>query len=254
MTEAERFALALERTAAAGTQSIGTQSERTLHRAVKYFLDPDEEHHELPAEGFIADVLDPEAGRIFEIQTRDFGRLRDKLAAFLPKYEVTVVYPVLRRRYLCWIDPETGELESRRKSPRTGSLTDILPELSALRAFFGDPRLSFLVILLDGEEYRLRDGWSRDGKRGSHGLGKTPFEFVAAVPVTRETLLRELAPRLPEAPFTRAELGKALRIGVKGGMKLGFAQSALEALGLIRRVGKRGNSILFELTKGEEPT
>ena len=31
-------------------------------------------------------------------------------------------------------------------------------------------KVSFIVALMDVEEFRLRDGWGNDGKRGSHGL------------------------------------------------------------------------------------
>ena len=44
-----------------------------------------------------------------EIQTRQFHLLNAKLTALLPECPVTVVYPVIRRKRVTWIDPETGE-------------------------------------------------------------------------------------------------------------------------------------------------
>lgn len=254
MTDEERFQVALLRVTAKEAQSIGTQSERALHRTLKYFLDPDEEHHEIPVAGFIADICDAPAGHIYEIQTRDFGRLRDKLAAFLPTYRVTVVFPVMRAKYLCWVDPDTGEVLSRRKSPRGGLVTDILPEISALKDAMFAPGLDYRVVLVDGEEYRLKDGWGSDGKRGSHGIGKTPFEYAGTVRIVGPKDLKALLPaQLSEAPFTRTELGRALKISARSGMKLGFAKNTLEKSGVIAPIGKRGREILYQITEETKP-
>ena len=66
---------------------------------------------------------------IIEIQTRGFDRLRKKLSAFLEVCDVTVVYPVAEIKWLCWIDPDTGAISSRRKSPRRGKPQDAFNEL-----------------------------------------------------------------------------------------------------------------------------
>ncbi len=250
MTEEERFELALERTQELGAESIGTQSERLLHRAVKYYLEPDEGCHEVPINGYVADIYRPREGRIFEIQTRDFKRLRKKLEAFLPDYRVTVVYPVLRSKYLCWIDPDTGELLSRRKSPRSGRATDVIPELYGLPGLFPHPHLDFLVLLLDGEEYRLKDGWGNDGRRGSHGVGKRPFRYAAAEAFSDAASLQRLLPdELSRAPFTAEALGKALKLA---GTKRSYATTFLSRSGVIRRIDAPGRAYVYEITPQEE--
>lgn len=55
---------------------------------------------------------------IIEIQTRQLNKLRDKLSVFLNEYQVRVVYPMPYEKYLSWIEPETGDITSRRKSPK----------------------------------------------------------------------------------------------------------------------------------------
>ena len=104
-------------------------------------------------------------GQIVEIQTRNFRSLRGKLGAFAPGYRVTVVYPVAREKYVSWIDPETGEITSRRKSPKRGTVYDLLPELYALRPVMPLKNVDFAVLFVDTEEYRLLNGRSRDRKR-----------------------------------------------------------------------------------------
>ncbi len=69
---------------------FGTLQEKTVHAVMKLYYEPDEDYHEVPIEGYIADIYTGE--RIIEIQNGNFNRLRPKLAAFLPLYPVTVVY------------------------------------------------------------------------------------------------------------------------------------------------------------------
>ena len=91
-----------------GESGIGTLSEKTLHAALKAYCEPDTESREIALGGYIADIVGEEG--IIEIQTRGFERLRDKLDAFLEFARVTVVYPIVKQRWLCWVDPQTGEV------------------------------------------------------------------------------------------------------------------------------------------------
>ena len=87
---------------------IGTLGEKTLHAVVKNYVEPDEDYHEVPLEGYVADVY--RDGHVFEIQTANFNTMRGKLETFLPLYQVTIVYPVPATKWLRWIDVETGEV------------------------------------------------------------------------------------------------------------------------------------------------
>ena len=69
---------------------FGTLQEKTVHAVMKLYYEPDEDYHEVPVEGYIADIY--RDGHIIEIQNGNFGKLRPKLAAFLPLYPVTVVF------------------------------------------------------------------------------------------------------------------------------------------------------------------
>ena len=117
MIDTERFLQArkeaLGRVGGAG--GIGTLSEKALHAALKSYYEPDFESREVKVGGFVADIVGENG--IIEIQTRGFDRLGRKLDAFLEAVRVTVVYPVVPKRGLCWVDPETGEIFEKRKSP-----------------------------------------------------------------------------------------------------------------------------------------
>lgn len=144
---------------------IGTLSEKTVHAVVKHYMEPNEDYHEVPLEGFVADIFREDA--VTEIQTAHFNVLRRKLDKFLPLYPVTIVYPIPAVKWVIWVDPGSGAEVSRRKSPKKGSPYQAFNELYKIKSYLGDPNLRILFLFIDMEETRLLDGWSRDKKRGA---------------------------------------------------------------------------------------
>lgn len=242
MTEQEQLALAMERARIRLRQGIGTQSERLVHSTLKYYLEPDESCHEIPIGSYVADIFQKDTGHIYEIQTKGFDRLRGKLAAFLEDFSVTVVHPIVREKYLCWIDPETGEMVSRRRSPRRGRPTDILPEIYRLPLLQGHPNLSFMALMMDVEEYRLLDGWNRDKKRGSHRMERLPIALGEKVLLTGPEDFSALLPELSEE-FTRKDLASAIRLSDTA---TAYAVKVWERAGSMIQTGKKGRQYLYK--------
>ena len=149
-------------------KGIGTLSEKTLHAVLKMYYEPDEDNHEVAIDGYFADIYNEHG--IIEIQTRQLNKLRDKLSVFLNEYQVRVVYPMPYEKYLSWIEPETGDITSRRKSPKRCSMYDAMFELYKIKAFLKNQNLKVTLLLIDMEEYKLLNGWSYDKKRGSDAL------------------------------------------------------------------------------------
>ena len=118
MTDKERFDWARDKIV--GTvrerQGIGTLSEKTVHAVLKNYYAPDEDMHEIPIEGSVADIYT--GTEIVEIQTRSFDRMRDKLRKFLPLYPVTIIYPIPYEKWLIWIDEETGGIQQPEENLR----------------------------------------------------------------------------------------------------------------------------------------
>ena len=244
MTDEERLALALERARVRVRAGIGTQSEKLVHQTLKYFLEPDESCHEVKIGSYTADIFQRETGRIFEIQTRGFDRLRGKLSVFLQEYPVTLVYPCTAVKYLNWIDPETGEVGKRHKSPRRGRPSDALPEIYRLMDLWEHPNLEILVLMIDMEEFRLRDGYGKDNKHGSHRFERIPLAVDRWVRLKETKDYIGLLPdALPEV-FDRQTLMKALKLG---GMKGSYAVTMLERAGAIERVGMKDRRIQYRI-------
>lgn len=178
--------------APADAPHIGTLREKRLHAAIKLYLCPDETCHERPVgdllredgakpRRMVADILTE--GHIMEVQTGGFFPLKPKVAWYLAHTpcRVTVVHPIPAVKYLSWINPEDGSIISRAKSPKRGRVRDVAGELYWLSEFIGDPRVSVRLLLLELEEYRLADGWSKDKKRGSNRYERFPTALLGDV-------------------------------------------------------------------------
>lgn len=223
-------------------QGIGTLSEKTVHAVLKNYYAPDTDMHEIPIENFVADIYT--GSEIIEIQTRSFHVMRRKLGAFLPLYPVTIVYPIPHVKWLSWIDGETGEASPKRKSPKKGNPYQAFIELYKIRPFLTDKNLKFRLDLIDMEEYRLLNGWSRDKKKGSERYDRIPVQFVQEVCVDRREDYMQFIPYDIPEQFTAKDFAKCAKIPVR------LAQTVLLILydlAIVARVGKEGRSYLYQI-------
>ena len=221
---------------------FGTLQEKTVHAVMKLYYEPNEDYHEVPVEGFIADIY--REGRIIEIQNGNFGKLRPKLTAFLPLYPVTVVYPIPHFKWLIWMDEESGELSPKHKSPVTGNAYHAFAELYKIKAFLKDPNLSFSFPLIDIDEYRMLNGWSRNKKRGSTRYDRMPLDLFDEIRIDRREDFMQFVPIEIEEPFTIKEFAKA------AGIRRELAAEAVPLLyymEILKRVGKQGREYLYEV-------
>lgn len=192
-----------------GAGGIGTLSEKALHAALKSYYEPDFESREVKVGGFVADIVGENG--IIEIQTRGFDRLGRKLDAFLEAARVTVVYPVVPKRGLCWVDPETGEIFEKRKSPKKGAAYDVFPELYKIKNQFMHPNFRLCIPLLEVTDYKHLDGYGKQKKLRATRGERIPEALLGEVICeSRWDYLNLLPEDLPE-PFTTKTLAKAMR-------------------------------------------
>lgn len=221
---------------------IGTYGEKTVHAIFKNYYEPDEDKQEIPIDRYVADIYN---GReIIEIQTRQFNRMRDKLTAFLPLYPVTIVYPIPREKWLIWIDEESGELSNKRKSPKKGNPYQAFIELYKIKMFLKEPNLKLKFVLVDMEEYRLLNGWSRDKKKGSTRYDRIPTQIVEEVDILCLQDYMQFVPIELDRDFTAKDFAKAAHIPAR------LAQTVLHILHYVEaveRVGKQGNAYLYQV-------
>ncbi|MDR2546563.1 MAG: hypothetical protein LBC96_03505 [Lachnospiraceae bacterium] len=221
-------------------EGIGTMQEKTLHAVLKYYYAPCEETHEIPIGSYIADIFD---GRmITEIQTAKLFNLRAKLSSYLPSYPVTVVYPLVRTKWLGWIDTETGASSKLRKSTRQGTVYHAFAELYWIKSFLTDDNIRFSFPIVDVEEYRLLDGYSRDKKRGSHRYDRIPICLADEVHIECVEDYLQFIPYDLAEPFTVKELAKRVKINHRSA---GYVLNVLCHLGTIKRVANRGKEYCY---------
>lgn len=219
---------------------IGTLSEKTVHAILKNYYEPDEDHQEIPIENYVADIYRDE--EIIEIQTRQFNRMRDKLNTFLSLYPVTIIYPIPRQKWLIWIDEESGELSQKRKSPSRGTPYIAFEELYKIKMYLKDPNLRIKLVMMDIEEYKMLNGWSKDKKKGSTRYDRIPLEIVEEIDIKCREDYMQLVPYELPAEFTSKEFASSAHINIS------LAQTALNILyhvGILTRIGKRGNQYLY---------
>ena len=219
---------------------IGTLGERTLHLILKSFFEPDTSCHEQKLGRYIADIINENG--VAEIQTRTFGNLRHKLTAFSKEYPVNVVYPIASTKHISWLDPESGELTARRKSPKRGQAWDILRELYALRPIMPLSNVTFTLVFMDMDDFRLLDGWSRDKKRGSSRYERIPTALCDIVTIRELSDYQVLIPDSLGKSFTAAEYARAANMTPR---TAGYAVRTLVTLGIIQHTETKGKAFVY---------
>lgn len=185
---------------------IGTLSEKILHAALKnYFADHDGSK-EIKVGKYVADVL--HGDRIYEIQTCGGAPLKRKVGELLASHKVSVVFPIMRKKTLFWVDPKSGEVSTGRKSPKTGKYSDALPEIFYLSEYIGNENFGVILFLYDGREYKRLDGFGNGGKRGAHREERIPERAIEMLTLENASDLAALLPNeLPEE-FSKKEFSR----------------------------------------------
>ena len=223
---------------------IGTLQEKTIHAILKDYYAPHKDMQEIPINGYVADIFTGE--EIIEIQTANFNKMREKLDSFLPEYPVTIVYPIPRVKWLSWIDQESGECSALRKSPVKGNIYKAFYELYKIKSYLPHQNLKLCFPLLDIEEYRLLNGWSRDKKRGSCRYDRIPISMVEEIRFDRVEDYMQLIPYGLEEPFTSLEFAKAVSIKKE---EAGRVLHILSYLHVIEQCGKKGRAYTYKVSE-----
>ncbi len=225
------------------SEGIGTLSEKRIHKVLKDYFEPDKVYQEVPFLGYVADIKNPDG--IVEIQTGSLAPLYPKLAAFLPESPVTLVHPMIENKTLSWIDPQSGDISPRRKSPLHETTVDGLADLYNIRSHLSHPNLRIRLVFIDVDEYKYRDGRSKDGKKGSHRYERIP---VAVNSIVCLDSVKDYIELIPEAVrgmkdgFTAKDYAAAIK---KNPRYAYYSLTALLNAGAVKKVGKIKNSFVY---------
>ena len=220
---------------------IGSLNESQLHAALKVASAPPGSRFEVELGGYVIDALHGDL--LIEVQTRNFGAMRTKLAALLPEHRVRLVLPVATTRWL--VKHHDDGHKERRRSPRSAGVEQLFAELVYGPELFAHPNLEIEVALIEEEEHRRHVPGKAWRRRGWVVTGR------GLVSVQERRLLREpedlvgLLPSELPSPFTTADVATLGRWPRRLAQQAAYCLAALE---LAERVGKVGNAYLYELT------
>ena len=156
------------------------------------------------------------------------------------------MHPLIVEKWSVWIDPETGDLTPRHRSPKKERLTDLLPELFWLSEFLDNERLFFKIPMIEAEEYRILDGWSSDRKKGSGRYERIPIGIIDVANFRADEIVNEITSEILPDEFGSAEISKILRLK---GRKLSASIKLLTTMGIIERGEKKGRSFVYRRIK-----
>ena len=225
-----------------GLAGVGTLSEKRLHAAIKTYLCENSDDHEVgfPDRRFVADVkVDNE---IFEVQTGNFAPLKPKIEYYLSATDctVTVVHPLVKTRWVSYLDPTTGELSPRRRSPKSEKLPDIFGKLYPLLPYLPNPRFRLRLLLIEEHQIRYKNKTVRVGRKRTSRIERVPLSLYEEICLNTPADYERFLPRekLP-IPFTAKDYASAT--GIRG-LDTYTALHALEALSLIVETNSVGRS------------
>ena len=218
---------------------INTWNESLLHEELKDRYCSDRAQKEVPLEGSICDVVNPD-GSVIEIQTRALGKLKRKLEKLLPERRVTVIFPVPQNTIIETFTSE-GNLKSRRKSPSHHSIYKVFEEITGIAHLLPHNNLTITVVLSDILELRKDDGQGSWRRKGISIIDKKLVSIHKEYHLHDREDYLDLLPQSMSQPFTVEELRDQ---GV--GKAAGKMAWVLRKAGILELAGKKGRAYLYK--------
>lgn len=222
--------------------SIGSLNESSLHSSLKRLYNGGDEKSESVVDGYVVDVVD--RNRLIEIQTGGFSKIRRKLESLLPRHNILLVYPIALEKTLIVYDSSGKEVLYTRRSPKRGSLIDLVYQLVYLGSIPTQQNFSLEVLLTREEEIRSADGAGSWRRRGvsivDRRLKSVADRFVFNTP---SDYLQLLPGGLPQS-FLNREVADRAGIPLEKARRLTYC---LHQMNVLSVAGKRRNARLFTM-------
>ena len=228
------------------SEHIGILRERSLHASVKQWYALPGDLLEERVGGYVIDIVrDGSIARdrqLIEIQTRGFAPLKRKLRRLTEEYEVRLVHPIPREKWILRLHADEETVIGRRRSPKRGMAAHLFEHLVSIPELVSRDSFSIEVLMIQEEEVRCYDGrgswrhreWTRRDRRlldvVERRIFAQPADFLGFVP---EQL---------ERPFTNRELAESTGYAPRLAEKLTYC---LKKMGALEVVGRRRRAQLF---------
>ncbi|MBO5882846.1 MAG: hypothetical protein J6Q78_00365 [Clostridia bacterium] len=240
-----------------GGGELCTYNEKRLHRAVKRFILESEcigyalneyEGYETRIGRYVADILVSDV--IFEIQTGSVRPLKKKLEYYIENtdYSVVVVIPLKKDTELLRVDRESGELISKKRSPKHERIKDKLCDLVYISEILSSGRVRVRYLEVCGEEQRYSER-VRGRKSGAYDKEYFPLSLADVTEYTAPEAFSEYLPAVlsVDKGFSAAEYGKAMKLA---GRKLYNTLNFFCGMGILERE-KRDSKYIYSKRAGD---
>jgi hypothetical protein len=216
-------------------------TEHSLHSAIKHWYSLPNDEIEVSIGGFVVDIT--RGNLLIEIQTKNFCAIKNKLEKMARGYRVRLVYPIAKQKWIVHITP-SGEILSRRKSPKKGKLVDLFTELVHLPDMIRAKNFSLEVLMIKEEEVRCNDGKGSWRRRGVSIKDRKLIDVVETVLFRDEKDFLRFLPRGLFEPFTNRDLSRSIGVSINLARKITYC---LRKIGVLAEDGKRGRERLFHI-------
>jgi hypothetical protein len=234
MNETKDKGVVLEQT------GININNEKSLHSSIKQWYAVSGDRLEVKVDKYIIDLVREDS--LIEIQTRNFSAIGNKLRDLAQYNKVMLVHPIAIEKYIVTME-DSGQVISRRKSPKKGKLTDLFNELVRIPDLMGSDNFTLEILMTKEEEIRCTDGKGSWRRKGISIIDRKLLEVVEKVTFTvEEDFLRFLPEELPQN-FTNKDLAKALKIDVYKCRKITYCFRKMQ---IIKEIGKNRNELIFQ--------
>ncbi len=210
-----------------GTHNIGTQSEGSLHAALKLHVSQPGDRFEVPLDGFVVDVV--RGDTLIEVQTGSFASMGRKLDHLLADYHVHIVHPIAVGS---WI--ERRELPTR-KSPKRGCLHDVFGELVSVPTILDHPNLTIEVFLVDVDVVKVADPTMRRRRGGWRTVDRRLRRIIDTHGLRTTSDLVELLPTGLPSPWTTKDVATIGHLPRRTAQQMAYVLKANE---LVDEVGR----------------
>lgn len=230
----------------ASHRGIGTLQEKSLHRILKYYIEPITDLHEKPLSAYIADIYNENG--ITEVQTGSFYPLRQKLITFLPLCPVTLIHPLFYSKTLYRVDAVSGSVSAPRHSPLHACVYDCAKEFFWIADLLTHENLTVRLLYLQGEEWQTENGGTQNSRRCTRRILLQPTDLLGEQVLHGADAFSALIP-FANTPFTVSALATAIRRRRSCARYLVYA---LERAGILFSCGKDGRKKLYMLSQPPE--
>ncbi|MBQ2734342.1 MAG: hypothetical protein IJF33_00770 [Clostridia bacterium] len=231
-----------------GEAGIGTLAEKRLHAVIKRYLCEDEDCHEVGVLNtrYVSDVR--VGNDVYEVQTGAFSPMKKKIDHYLTQTDcnVTVVHPIPAVKWVSWITKEGELLAPRKKSPKKERPENLLAELYCLREHLGNPRLKFVLLLIEAEDVRLCSARAKNPKKNAVRYERIPLALLDELEFSSPADFRHFIPDALPQRFTVKQFSDLTKIR---GRDAYSAVRVLASLGLFYESSPIGRAMAWERTE-----